>query len=289
MNQLNLEFRWRLLAMAFLLGLLAMVQAPNAAAQGVAMVTDVSGRVAGLTPAAILSDVPADARVQVEAGAQLVVIYLQSGDEYTFTGPSQILFHASEPQVLSGAQPQKKSSPLAKGGKVTIKPIAVSQAAYVMRGGRPSARIKLLTLSGTRTLETAPEFRWQEIELGVNYHFEITDDTGKSLYETEVQRSSLRLPESMQLREGVGYTWEVSARSPDGRRYVSTGDFSVADRDVRAQAQALRPAPSAPVSERVAYAAWLEQAELRDEARKYWRALAQERPDDAKLKVLAAE
>jgi len=29
--------------------------------------------------------------------------------------------------------------------------------------------------------------------------------------------------------------------------------------------------------------------ELNDEARKYWRALAAERPDDARLKSLAAE
>jgi hypothetical protein len=254
-----------------------------------AMVTDVSGRVTGLGTVGILSEIPADARVQIEPGAQLVVIYLQSGDEYTFTGPSQIEFHASAPQVLSGGQPQKRSSPLAKGDKVTIRPMAVSQAAYVMRGGRPSARIKLLTLSGTRTLDAAPEFRWQEIEAGLKYRFELTDDTGRSLYEAEVERSPLKLPESMQLREGVAYTWEVSARTPDGRRYVSAGDFSIADGEVRAQARALRPAPSASVSERVAYAAWLEQADLHDEARKYWRALAQERPDDAKLKVLAAE
>jgi hypothetical protein len=43
------------------------------------------------------------------------------------------------------------------------------------------------------------------------------------------------------------------------------------------------------VSHRVAYAAWLEQMQLRDEARKYWKGLAAERPDDAKLRALAAE
>ena len=287
MNQLNLKFRWRAFAIGLLLAAQAIFTAPSAGAQGVAMVTDLSGRVAGPGPVAILSEIPADARVQVEAGAQLVVIYFQSGDEYTFSGPSQIQFRAGEPQVLSGAQPQTRASPLANGGKVTIKPVALGQAAYVMRGRRPSARIKLLTLSGTRTLETAPEFRWQEIEPGVKCRFELTDDTGRSLYEAELERLSLTLPESVRLQEGVAYTWEVSTRTPDGRRYVSTGDFSVAGGELRAQAQALRPAIAAPVSERVAYAAWLEQAELRDEARKYWRTLAQERPDDARLKTLA--
>ena len=34
-------------------------------------------------------------------------------------------------------------------------------------------------------------------------------------------------------------------------------------------------------------AAWLEQQDLRDEARKYWRAAAAERPEDARLRALA--
>jgi hypothetical protein len=55
---------------------------------------------------------------------------------------------------------------------------------------------------------------------------------------------------------------------------------------VRAEAEALRPAASAPLSTRIAYAAWLDQMELKDEARKYWRAAAAERPDDARLKAL---
>lgn len=270
-------------AAAFALG------AAPAMAQGVAMVTDVSGRVSGPGTITILSEIAADARLQLDAGSRLVAIYLKSGDEYTFTGPAQVQFRAAEPQVIQGAKPQKKASPLGKGGNVTIKPVGVAQAAYVMRSGRTTARIKLLTLSGTRSLESSPEFRWQAIEPGVKYRVELTDDTGRSLHESEVDGTSLRLPGSVKLREGASYTWEVSARAADNRRYVSAGDFSLASADLRAQAESLRPADSAPVSERVAYAAWLEQMELRDEARKYWRALSTERPEDAKLKALAVE
>jgi len=235
-----------------LLGILLGLVASRALAQGVAMVTDVSGRVTGQGPVTIMSEIAADARVQIDAGGRLVVIYLKSGDEYAFIGPSHIQFRTAEPQVTSGAQPQKRPSPIARGGNVTIKSAAVAQAAFVMRSARPTARIKLLALSGTRTLQASPEFLWQEIEPGVTYRFELTDDTGQSLHEAEVQRSSFKLPDSVQLREGIGYTWEVSARTPDGRRYVSAGDFSIAASDVRNQAQALRPASSAPVSERVA-------------------------------------
>ena len=259
-----------------------------ARAQSVAMATDVAGTVtSGGKSVSILSEIAADARIELAAGARLVAVYLQGGDEYAFTGPAQVQFRAPEPQVLSGAKPQKRASPLGKG--VAVKPVNVTQAAFVMRSGRNTARIKLLTLAGTRTLESAPEFRWEEIEPGVQYRFELTDETGKSLLETGVQGGSFTLPASTQLREGGNYMWELAARVADGRRYVSTGDFSVATQDVRARADSMRPASGAPVSQRVAYAAWLEEMELRDEARKYWKGLAAERPENERLKALALE
>jgi hypothetical protein len=266
------------------------LSAPGAAgAQNVAIVTDVSGKVAAQEPVTILSEIAVDTRLKMEAGSRLVVIYVKSGDEYTLTGPAQVQFRAGAPEVASGAKPQKKANPLGKDSGVTLRPLAMAQGAFVMRSGRPTARIKLLTLSGTKTLEAVPEFRWQEVEAGAKYRFELTDDTGKSLYEGQVAGSAFKLPPAVQLREGVAYTWELSARLGDGKRYVSAGDFSVAEAGVRTRARALRPAAGAPVSQRVAYAAWLEQMELRDEARKYWKALAAERPEDGKLKALAAE
>ena len=57
--------------------------------------------------------------------------------------------------------------------------------------------------------------------------------------------------------------------------------------ELRARIEAARPKSGASVSERVAFAAWLEQLELRDEAKAYWKALAAERPDSARLKDLS--
>lgn len=68
--------------------------------------------------------------------------------------------------------------------------------------------------------------------------------------------------------------------------FVMRGQISP---ELRARMEALRPAAGAPVSERVAFAAWLEQMQLKDEARRYWKALAAERPDSAQLKALAAD
>jgi hypothetical protein len=267
--------------------LLILVQ-PLALAQGVAMVTDVSGTVSGSVPVTITSELAADARVHVPKGGTLVVIYLDSGDEYTFTGPTEIEFRAGRPQVLSGAPPRRRASPLAIGAGVKIRPLGVSQGGFVMRSTPGSARIRLLSLAGTTTLDANPEFRW-EADARAKYRFELTDDTGRSLHETEVAGGSFALPDSMRLAEGVGYTWQVSARLADGRRYIGAGDFTIATAELQSRARGLRPAEGAPVSERVAYAAWLEQVALRDEARKYWKALSGERPEDRKLKQLAGD
>jgi len=284
--------RHQLLSLVFV-----MVSALPAVAHGAAaaMVTDLQGKAtvtdAGKSrDATILAELAAGAQVQLNAGATLVVLYLDAGDEYVFKGPALIVFKPAQPEVINGAKPEKRSPSLGKGGKgIRIKPVGMAQGAMVMRSFRAGARIRLLNLYGTRTLETQPEFRWQELQPGLKYQFEITDDTGRALHEAQVDAASFKLPAGVQLKEGSSYTWEVSARLPDGRKYSSAGDFSVAPADLRAQAAALRPTASAPLSSRVAYAAWLDQVELRDEARKYWKALAAERPDDNKLKSLAME
>ena len=283
----------RLLA-ALAVGIAGILSMPAQGA-GVAMVTDLQGKASATAQGrardlSILSELEPGSQVDLAAGASMVALYLDAGDEYVFKGPAQILFNASQPQVIKGARAEKRSPALGKGGKdIRIKPGSLAQGAMVMRGGILAARIKLQNLHATRTLETQPEFRWQELQPGLQYQFELNDDTGRTLQEAQVSATSFKLPESIQLKEGATYSWGVSVRLPDGRKYSSSGTFIVAGADLRAQAESLRPASSAPLSARVAYAAWLDQAELKDEARKYWRAAASERPEDPRLKALAEQ
>lgn len=262
------------------------------AANAAAIITDITGKAAvqgggKIGPVVILSEIESNARLQLEKGARVVALYTSSGDEFALSGPALIHFRPDAPVALSGAVPQKRTSAIGKEAAIRIRSASTTQAAYVMRSARSAARIRLLVLSATRTLETSPEFRWQGIEGSAVYRFELTDDTGKSLYDTEVTGETVKPPGTLQLQPGAGYTWEVSTRTPDGRRHVSAGDFSVAAAELRERANSLRPPAGAPVPDRVAYAAWLDQMELRDEARKYWRVLATERPADARLKTLA--
>jgi len=189
-----------------------------------------------------------------------------------------------------GATPERRNLTLGKGGKVIrIKPVGMTQGAMVMRGIRADARIQLLNLHRTRTLETRPEFRWKELQPGLKYTFKLDDETDRMIFEGQVNATSMELPASVQLKEGVPYKWRVSAQLPDGRQYSSSGEFAVAFAELRVQAEALRPAASVPLSTRIAYAVWLDQMELKDEARKYWKAASAERPDDSQLRALAAQ
>ena len=280
----------RALVVAALVGLPAAVYGA-----GVAMVTDLQGKATTSVDGrgrdiTILAEIDAGAQVQLAPGATLVALYLDAGDEYVFKGPASIVFKSASPDVTSGAKPEKRGASLGKGGNaIRIKPVGVAQGAMVMRSFNTGARIKLLNLYKTRTLETQPEFRWQGLQPGVKYQIEIIDDTGRTVQEAQVESATYRLPVGVALKEGVPYTWEVSARLTDGRKYSSSADFALAPADVRAQADTLRPASSAPLSARVAYAAWLDQMELKDEARKYWKAASAERPDDPRLKTLAEQ
>ncbi|MEO8543527.1 MAG: hypothetical protein ABI434_08090 [Burkholderiaceae bacterium] len=262
----------------------------TAHAAGVAMVTDLQGKATIIDAsksfdASIYADIEAGTQIQLQGNAKLSVLYLEGGNEYSFRGPAEIAFKASQPEMISGAQPEKRSPSLSPG--VRIKAIGMNQGAIVLRGSAGGTRIKLQSASGTRVMATQPEFRWQEPQPGLKYHVEIADDTGRSLYDAQVEANSFTLPPALQLKDGQSYTWEVSARLPDGRKYSSVGVFSVATDELRTQALALRVDDSASVSSRVIYAAWLDQVELKDEARKYWRALLAERPEDARLKALA--
>jgi hypothetical protein len=277
--------------------LLCAISALPATAQsaGVGMVTDLQGpatvssqgRSRDLT---ILDELVVGAVVQVSPGATLVVLYLDAGDEYVFKGPATIDFRPGQPEMQSGATPERRNLTLGKGGKVIrIKPVGMTQGAMVMRAVRADARIQLLNLHRTRTLETRPEFRWKELQPGLKYAFELGDETGRMIFEVQANATSMELPASVQLKEGMPYTWEVSARLPDGRKYSSATEFAVAPADLRAEAEAMRPAAYAPLSTRIAYAAWLDQMDLKDEARKYWTAASAERPEDSRLRALAAQ
>ena len=284
----------RIAAFGLMLMCAALSSAPLHAA-GVAMVTDLQGRAVqsgeGRTrELAILAELDAGAQVQLQAGAMLTVLYLESGNEFIFKGPSSMVFAAAQPEVTAGAKAEKRSPALGRGGRdIRIKPVGLVQGAMVMRSLRAGARMQLVSPRGPNILESSPEFRWQSVPSAQSYSFELTDEAGASVYQTQTQERSARLPAGVKLREGATYSWEVATRAADGARVSNIGKFTVAPPDMRAQVDAVRPDAAAPLASRVIFAAWLDQMNLKDEAHKYWQAAAGERPDEQRLKALAEQ
>lgn len=261
----------------------------------VAMITDLQGKAVLADDArkpglSILSEIKLNSHVQFNANSRAVLVYLQSGQEFEITGPATVVFGPQEPVGTQGNKPAKRGVALAKSGKdIRIKPVVVAQAAIVMRSVSPSLKIHLLSPNGSMSLSSHPLFQWQPLHPDIAYQFELLDDTGQSLFSGETSRPQLQLPETVNLKENVSYTWMVSATLPDGKQFSNAGDFTIASENLRNEVRQLQPADDAALSELVVFATWLEQMQLRDEARKYWKVAAALRKDDQRLKVLAGE
>lgn len=279
----------------FLIACFLMGTSPAIAADAVAMVTDLQGKAIVVDNArkgelAILSEIKGNTRVQLQSNARAVVVYLQSGQEFEVKGPAVIVFGAQQPEGVSGNKPTKRGVALAKSGKdIRIKPVVVTQAAIVMRSVNPGMKIKLLSPNGSIALDARPLFQWQAPQAGLNYQFELLDDGGNPLLSSSTDDVQLLLPGSVNLQEGMTYTWVISTKLPDGKQSSNAADFSIASEALRNGVAALQPAADAALSERVVFATWLEQTGLRDEARKQWKLIAAERQDDQRLKVLAGD
>lgn len=261
-------------------------------AASVAVVTDIQGKAMVREPKAgdlaLLGELENDARVQLDNNARVVVVYYSSGAEYALRGPAVVQFKAAGPEVLSGNAPEKRPAAITASGKdVKLKPGGLARAAYMMMGA-PSV-VKLLGLSDTRTLEAKPEFRWAPIESAQRYEVRITREGTGTVFATTTTATSVKLPNEVTLEPDVKYTWKVSALLSDGTHATAVGEFSVVGDELRSQVQSARPADASPLSKKIAYALWLEQLELRDEARKYWELARGQRPNDATLEALASK
>jgi hypothetical protein len=114
----------------------------------VAMVSDLQGKgaiVSGAANAALtlLADAEAGARIELSAGARMVLLYLDGSGEYLFTGPALVAVRPQQAQTLKGAAAQKRSVLGGKASDLKLKPLGAVQGAMVMRSAAPDARIRL--------------------------------------------------------------------------------------------------------------------------------------------------
>lgn len=275
----------RFLGHSIVVGLILAALGATAAAQPVAIVTDVQGAASygntAANPLAILSPLNIGDRVRLAAGARLAMLFYADGAQFEARGPGTVFLEAARPKSADGAIVESRQ--MAGGSGVRLKSGGLVQGALVMRN--VSLRV---VAPDALVLSTQPELAWTDSRSEASYDVALFDATGARVFETTTHTRSATLPESVKLAADQSYALQVSARLRGALVQTARAEFTVASEALRAQAQKLAPkAADAPVAEKVTYALWLDQNDLRDEAKKWWSALARERPEQSGLRERA--
>ncbi len=262
------------------------------AAEPVAMVTDLQGEVAensGNTPRPleIMSELATGNVISVPPGGSVTLVFFTSGNESRLAGPARARVSGAGLENISGQPPSERALVQATNNEQRVALAPLSQAGLVMRSGRSSSRIRILSPLGTRTWEARPEFRWLAVPGAPAYRFQLFDGEGETLHEVQLTDTRYRVPDSIRLQPGEPYTWEIEARLENGRKYSNWADFEVADEQIRNRVERARPAADAGNSELIVFAMILEQLQLRDEARAVWRRVSELEPGNRRIRELA--
>ena len=255
-----------------------------AIAKQVAVVTDVQGAAAlagaPAAPVAMLQQLDAGQKLRLSAGARVALLYYADGAQYELRGPGDVSLDAQRPQASQGATVQARAA--AGPATVRLAPGGLVQGAVVMRnlGLRVAA-------PDPQVLSTRPDLAWTDSRTGTVYDVAVIDASGARVFETTTPERGAKVPDARPLAPGQSYALQVTARIGKEVVQVARAEFRIAPATLQAQAKALAPAQDAAVADRVAYALWLEQNDLRDEARRWWAAVAQSRPEQGSIKERA--
>lgn len=265
---------------AFVLALFA----EAAFSQPVAVVTDVRGGATlggGKAPVPMLSPLGAGERVGLAPGASISVLYYSDGAQFDARGPGVVVVDAAALRGDDGAAVTARS--VRDAPRMRLAPSGLVQGAVVMR----NLGLRIVA-PAPQVLSLRPTLAWTDSRTDVSYDVALMGPAGVRLFAVTTSERTVAVPDSLSLQPGATYAVEVTARVRGEVAQVARSAFVVASGSLRTDALALAPPPNAGTAERVAYALWLDQNGLRDEARRWWAALAQERPDEATLRARAA-
>ncbi len=277
-----------LLAVVLTAGYLLGRPAPAAAADAVAMVTDLQGKVQVVDegrkrPLALLDYLRPGVEVKLGKDARVTLVYFQNSTQYVFTGEGAVRVAAGKPEALAGAK--VASNEMRQGALVANARKEMAQGALVMK--TVPQPIQPLSPADTRVLDARPAFVWKSSKAKPPFSVTLRDVTQKVIAQGETKTMRYELSAGTALTGGARYTWRVEGKTEQGEVLVGEASFDVATAAEREKVHQARPAPGAAFSERVTYAAILDGMGLRDEAQNQWRALAAERPKDIQLRVRA--
>lgn len=273
------------LQITFGLWLAGLLSAGVVLAEPVAMVTDASegafivsnGKSEKIS---LLSYLESGAAIQLNSNAHLSITLFFKPVEYRFTGPAKLTVEKERVVVREG-KAETHAIALEKTSAAKKFTVAqrehVTQAAFEMRAGRPGLRLD--DPVDTRLIGDALAFSWDGPRPMGGYQLSLYDSHKQLLYQTSLAANSWT-PSVGLLKAGNAYDWEIKAALENGEVLTAQGNFSVADSATAKTIQAQNPQAGSSFSDRVLYAVFLEEKGFKYDARRLWRELAKERPDD---------
>ena len=254
------------------------------------LVTEASGKaeVEGKGPLATLAELPDGSRLNLPAGARVVVVDLASGREFVLEGKGRFSIAADGPRGADGKT--LAARPLKAQGLPPARVAAarVAQATLVMRSTGKGQAALLRGPARTVVLSLRPSLRWEAVDGAERYRVTVQGVDGSPVLEAETAATELAPPADAGLAAGGAYRWRLEALGSDGRTLAeASAGFSVATEAVMARLRDLEPAAGDGFARRVLYAAQLQEAGATEEAARHWKLLAAERPEDPVLQVLA--
>jgi hypothetical protein len=224
----------------------------------------------------LLSYLKQNAQIQLEEGSKLSLSLYANRSVYRFVGPALIVIEKDQIKSIKGAAPEIK---LVKE-KLVAGAASSQLLAGVIRMRQLPPKIAVLTPENGALLLSAPnELNWATMEKAT-VDIRIVDEDENLIIEAQSNVNSWALPAQLTWMPGKAYKWSVSFISPrDGGRYMSSGEFRLADAQILADLAALKPSEEAMIEEWVLYAAYLQSKSLYQAARDVWKRIGQSRPD----------
>ncbi len=259
--------------------------AGSALAAAVAFVSDLSGeaRLAGGSRVTFLKDFEAGARVVLEKGARLVLVYTASGTEYALAGPGEFVVEATEAKAVKGAPPTHRTV-VARPDPVVIARLSETATASIrMRSAPPPAapaRPGPLYPRSAQIATLQPTLAWSGAAPPDGFAVSVVAADGKVAWKGTSRAQSVKLP--VKLAPASRYTWTLAM----GDTTIGEALFETLSADAIKRAEASSAAAKT-FSDRILHAFVLQDIGATQDARQAWAALARERPDLPELAVLA--
>ncbi|HXY22944.1 MAG TPA: hypothetical protein VEI29_09675, partial [Burkholderiaceae bacterium] len=173
---------------------------------------------------------------------------------------------------------------------VQIRPGLLGRASVALRGSS-AQRLQVQAPIGVQLEEALDALRWRPPygpdSQNWQYTVRLIDADGAVVFSVSTRATEVALPATLPWQREQPYLWTVQATADDGRRAESATEFRLVDRatqermqhlaQIAQEAHALQPQADG-TAEQVLLAIALDQAGLRSEADRRWRALATARP-----------